>query len=81
MRTIVIQVEAGHGLKINQEVATEQTLGPRLEEIFKARAEKVVFVKGDDNVEFREVARVIDLAKGAGVEKVGLMTAKIEQGL
>ncbi len=81
VRTIVIQVQADHLLKINQEVVTEQTLGSRLQEIFKARAEKVAFVKGDDNVEFREVARVIDIAKGAGVEKIGLVTAKIEQGL
>ncbi len=80
-RTIVIQVEPNRVLKINQEMVTEQTLGPRLEEIFKTRAERVAFVKGDYNLEFREVARVIDIAKGAGIDKVGLITAKIEQGL
>ena len=80
-RTIVIQVEPNHVLKINQEQVTEQTLGQRLEEIFKTRAERVCFVKGDYNLEFREVARVIDIAKGAGVDKVGLITAKMEQGL
>jgi biopolymer transport protein ExbD len=79
-RTIVIQVEPNNVLRINQEVVTEQTLGPRLEEIFKTRAERVAFVKGTDNLEFREVAKVIDIAKGAGVDKVGLITAKMEQG-
>ncbi len=80
-RTIVIQVQPHKVLKINQEQVTEQTLGPRLEEIFKTRAERVAFVKADDNLEFRDVARVIDIAKGAGVDKIGLITAKIEQGL
>lgn len=79
-RTIVIQVEPNNVLRINQEVVTEQTLGPRLEEIFKTRAERVAFVKGTDNLEFREVAKVIDIARGAGIDKVGLITAKMEQG-
>ena len=47
-RTIVIQVSIGGGLKINQEDVTEATLGTRLEDIFKTRAERVAFVKGDD---------------------------------
>jgi len=79
-RTIVITVSQGGGLKINQDAVTEATLGPRLEDIFKTRAERVAFVKGDDTIEFKEVAKVIDIAKGAGVDKIGLMTAKMEQG-
>jgi len=79
-RTIVIQVEQGKVLRINQEQVTEATLGTRLEEIFKTRAERVAFVKGEGTLEFQEVARVIDIAKGAGVEKIGLLTAKMEQG-
>jgi biopolymer transport protein ExbD len=55
-------------------------LGPRLEEIFKTRAERVVFVKGDPGLEFQQVAQVIDAAKGAGIDKVGLMTAAVEAG-
>ena len=79
-RTIVITVSQGGGLKINQDAVTEATLGPRLEDIFKTRAERVAFVKGDDALEFKEIAKVIDIAKGAGVDKIGLMTAKMEQG-
>ena len=48
--------------------------------IFKTRAEKVMFVKGDNNVPFADVATVIDVAHAAGVDKVGLITAKIEAG-
>jgi biopolymer transport protein ExbD len=84
-RTIVVQLidhGAGNtpGLKINQDDVTWETLQGRLEDIFKTRAEKVMFVKGDDNVPFADVATVIDIAHSAGVDKVGLITAKIEAG-
>jgi len=84
-RTIVVQLidrGAGNppGLKINQDEATWESLQGRLEDIFKTRAEKVMFVKGDDNVPFADVANVIDIAHSAGVDKVGLITAKIEAG-
>jgi biopolymer transport protein TolR len=84
-RTIVVQLlDRGAGnppaVKINQDDATWETLQGRLEDIFKTRAEKVMFVKGDDNVPFADVANVIDIAHSAGVDKVGLITAKIEAG-
>jgi len=79
-RTVVISVNRDQSMLINQEPTDENRLGPRLEEIFKTRAERVVFVKGDPELEFQVVARVIDIAKGAGIDKVGLMTAKVEAG-
>ena len=84
-RTIVVQlIDRGPGqapgVKINQEDTTWENLQGRLEEIFKTRAEKVMFVKADNDLEFSDVAQVIDLAHAAGVEKVGLITAKIEAG-
>lgn len=86
LRTVAIQLECanvrctGVLLKINQQSVTWETLGPRLQDIFKTRAEKVAFVKGADDLEFSHVARAIDIAKGAGVDKIGLITAKIEMG-
>ncbi len=84
-RTIVVQLidrGAGQdpGLKINQEDATWDNLQGRLADIYKTRAEKVMFVKGDDAIPFADVANVIDIAHAAGVDKVGLITAKIEAG-
>ena len=84
-RTIVVQlIDRGPGqtpaLKINQDEATWENLEGRLTDIFKTRAEKVMFVKGDDNIPFADVASVIDIAHSAGVDKVGLITAKIEAG-
>ena len=79
-RTIVVSVDPGGVLKINQEQTTLQALGPRLEEIFKTRNERVMFVKGDPSVSFGDVAQVIDIAKGAGIDKIGLITKAIEEG-
>ena len=84
-RTIVVQlIDRGPGqppaLKINQDDTTWENLQGRLTDIFKTRAEKVMFVKGDDNIPFADVANVIDIAHSAGVDKVGLITAKIEAG-
>jgi len=84
-RTIVVQlIDRGAGqepaLKINSEDTTWENLQGRLTDIFKTRAEKVMFVKGDSNVPFADVANVIDIAHASGVDKVGLITAKIEAG-
>jgi biopolymer transport protein TolR len=79
-KTIVVQVLENNGLKINEDAADWTNLGPRLSEIFKLRAEKVAFVKGDDSVIFSNVARAIDIMRANGVEKVGLITANLEAG-
>lgn len=79
-RTVVIIIEKDRSMKLNAETITADRLGPRLEEIFKTRAERVVFVKGDPDLDFAAVATAIDIAKGAGIDKIGLMTPKIEAG-
>ena len=79
-RTVVVIIDKDKTMKINTEPTDEARLGPRLEEIFKTRAEKLIFVKGDPDLEYQTVAKVIDIAKGAGLDKIGLMTPKIEQG-
>jgi biopolymer transport protein ExbD len=79
-RTIVVQILKNDTLKINQDDVTLDKLQGRLEDIFKTRAEKVAFVKGDEDLTFSDVAQVIDKVHAAGVDKVGLITAKIEAG-
>ncbi|MGA2271989.1 MAG: biopolymer transporter ExbD [Bryobacteraceae bacterium] len=76
IRTVVISINADHSMLINQDPIEESALENRLVEIFKTRAERVVFVKGDPNLEFSWVARVIDIAHGAQIDKVGLMPYK-----
>jgi biopolymer transport protein TolR len=83
-RTVVVQVLLDNGkvkLKINQEDVSQENLQTRLTDIFKTRAERVMFVKGDPDVEFQNVAQVIDTAPGTNViDRIGLITAKIEAG-
>jgi biopolymer transport protein TolR len=79
-RTVVIVINRDKSMMINQEATDEQRLGPRLEEIFKTRAERVVFVKGDNDLEYQYVAKAIDIAHGAGIDRVGLMTPEMEAG-
>lgn len=83
-RTIVVQVlyraGAPPAYKINEDDVSHAELLPRLTQIYANRAERVMFVKGDDNVNFAAIADVIDIGKAANVDHIGLMTPKIQQG-
>ena len=80
-RTVVIVIDKDHTIHLNQDPPIEESaLQQKLVDIFKTRAERVVFVKGDKDLEFEAVAKAIDIAKGAGIDKIGLMTPKIEAG-
>jgi biopolymer transport protein TolR len=75
--TVVVQVSPGGKIKINNETTDFKELGPRMEAIFKNRLDKVAFVKGDDNVLFQDIARTIDILRGSGIDKVGLITGQV----
>jgi biopolymer transport protein TolR len=83
-RTIVVQVLYQNGgspqYKINETPVQKTDLLAKLTEIYSNRAERVMFVKGDDNLDFRYVAEVIDIGKEANVDHIGLMTPKILAG-
>jgi biopolymer transport protein ExbD len=76
---IVVRVLTDGSLRINQEAVRWEALRNRLEEIFKLRANRTAFVRGDSEVEFQVVARVIDVMRAAGVSSVGLMTPALEK--
>ena len=79
-RTVVIIIDKDKAMHINNEDTNMKALGPRLEAIFKTRAERVVFVKADPDLNYEVVAQAIDIAKGAAIDKIGLMTPKVEVG-
>jgi biopolymer transport protein TolR len=83
-RTIVVQIQAnGKGepsYLINQDVFPKSQIEPKLAEIFATRQEKVMFVKGDDKLDFGKVAEVIDMGHQADVDNIGLITPRIEAG-
>jgi biopolymer transport protein ExbD/biopolymer transport protein TolR len=83
-RTIVVQVQSnGAGApayRINEQVFNKADIEPKLAEIFAARQEKVMFVKGDKDLDFNKIAEVIDYGHQAGVDNIGLITPRVEAG-
>lgn len=79
-RTIVVTMDAGHQVAINQQPVDIRSLGEKLIDIFKTRNDRIIFVKGDPTLTFGDIAQIIDIAKGAGIDKIGLMTAAVEAG-
>lgn len=77
---IIVQIiTAGNGLptyQINRDAVSIDELGSRIRTILSARADKTMFVRGDDNLDFAAVARVMDIGKGAGAGRIGLLTSK-----
>lgn len=83
-RTIVVQVQAnGAGepaYKINDTAFNKSAIEAKLVEIFSTRQEKVMFVKGDKDLDFSKVAEVIDFGHQAGIDNIGLITPRVEAG-
>ena len=77
-RTVVVSVDETRKVSINRDPSNLDILGDELREIFKTRAERVMFVRGAPTLDYRDVAVVIDIGKGAGVDKIGLLTEQIE---
>jgi biopolymer transport protein ExbD len=80
---IVVQVirinRAGNGqvsYKINQDDVSINELGSRLNSILAVRADKVIFVRGDDGLDFATIARVMNIVRGAGADHIGLLTSR-----
>jgi biopolymer transport protein TolR len=77
-KTIVVTRDKAGALKVNQDEVELRGLGAKLQEIFKTRNDRTMFVNGDPELLFNDVVEIIDIAKGAGVDKVGLMTEQIK---
>jgi biopolymer transport protein ExbD len=76
-KTVVVTLEQSGIIKVNQDEVELRRLGDFLQDIFKTRNDRTIFVNGDGDLLFNDVIQVIDVAKGAGVDKVGLMTEQI----
>jgi biopolymer transport protein TolR len=76
-RTIVVSIDDRGQIRINQDQSDLRTLGTQLQDIFKTRNDRTIFVNADPELLFNDVIQVIDIAKGSGVDKVGLMTEQI----
>lgn len=73
-REIVISLARDGAIDINRQPVEAAALPEKLAELYRRRINDHVFVRGDRNLEYSAVARVIDLARGAGWDRIGLMT-------
>jgi biopolymer transport protein ExbD len=71
---VVIDFTADRHISVNHQDVTIDELERKLREIFEARKEKTVFIVGAPTLRYGEVVAVIDAARGAGVDKVGIVT-------
>ena len=76
---IVLNYTADRKISINNQDVTVQELPTRLREIFETRTQKQMFIIGAGNLRYGDIVEVIDAAKGAGVERVGIVTEGMRQ--
>jgi biopolymer transport protein TolR len=67
--------------RINQHEVAREDVPSQLESIYARRADRVLFIAGDDRLSFTQVAEAIDMSRAAGAERIGLVTHGIERGL
>lgn len=76
---IVVEYSADRKLAINQQAVTLDALEPQLREIYKDRRDKTMYIMGAGTLRYGEIVTVIDAAKGAGVQRVGIVTEKLRR--
>jgi biopolymer transport protein TolR len=74
---IVVSVGEAAQIAVNQEPTTINDLGSKLQDIYSKRANKNMFVSASAKLPYGDVVKVIDIAKGAGVQEIGLLTEEI----
>jgi biopolymer transport protein TolR len=77
---IVLEYDANRVVAVNKTIIPLADLENKLRDIFEARREKTMFIVGDPTLRYGEIIAVIDAAKGAGVEKVGIVTEGMRRG-
>jgi len=77
---IVVDYTADGGLSINQQPVAIDELGSRLHAIYHERRDKTLFISGAPTLRYKSIIGVIDAAKGAGVDRVGIITEKMRGG-
>ena len=77
---VVLEYAADRSIAINKQIITLPELESKLREIFETRKEKTMFIVGDPGLRYGEIISVIDAAKGAGIDKVGIVTMGMRRG-
>ena len=74
---LILSLDRDGRLRLNQETLDVASLVPRLREIFSTRADRTIFVQADSELLFNDIAQLIDTSRGAGADRVGLLTTPI----
>lgn len=77
---IVLTLERDLSVKINQEPIARDMLENRLKDLYMRRTDKTIFIRADRSLSYREVLRIIDIAKGSGIDVLGVVTQTYETG-
>src|ERR1043166_8493676 len=78
-RSVVLEYKADRTLAINSQPVALNELAGRLSEIFRDRTDKTLFLMGDGSLSYGDVVRAIDIARGAGVQRVGVVTESMRR--
>ena len=76
----MLEYTADRRISVNKQDVTIQELETRLRHIFEQRKDKTMFIVGAGTLRYGDIVEVIDAAKGAGVEKVGIVTEGMRAG-
>jgi biopolymer transport protein TolR len=76
---IVLRIHGDATVSLNQEIIPEADLQPRLTQIFKTRGNHVVFIGAEAEIPFQDVVRVIDIARGVGLDRIAMLPRQSPQ--
>ncbi len=78
---IILTLEKDLSLKINAEPIDINMLETRLREIYQTRQDKTIFIRADESTAYKDVLKIIDMAKGAGIEVLGVIPEHYKSSL
>lgn len=77
---IVLTLESDQTLKINQDIVELNMLENRLRDMYQIRQDKTIFIRADESLAYKDVLHIIDIAKGAGIEVLGVIPERYATG-
>ena len=79
-RGIVLTLESDNTVKINQEPVDINLLEKTLADLYQTRTDKTIFIRADETLYYKDVLRIIDIAKGAGIDVLGVIPERYKTG-
>jgi biopolymer transport protein ExbD len=71
---IVLEIDAAGALALNRQPIARRELGGRLRDVYAGRGDRTLYLLGDGRLRYGQIVDVIDVARGAGVSRIGVVT-------